>query len=57
MFWEARATSAAFAGGQELQPWDWKSSIMVTGSRASGPAAEDGGGREGVRSAVSFWEW
>lgn len=29
---EERETRKSLAGGQELQPWDWKSSITVTGT-------------------------
>lgn len=50
----ARATREALAGGQELQPWDWKSSITETGWRGvvEGEEAEEGGGVEG---SFSFW--
>lgn len=56
----ARATREAFAGGQELQPWDWKSSITVTGWRvpAEEEATEEGEADGGmcVRSSFSFRE-
>jgi hypothetical protein len=43
---EARETRKAFAGGHELQPWDWKSSTRVTGMGFVGGEGDDEGGFE-----------